>query len=257
MQESALLHLVLGDSVAGCLRQAALEFGIPGRVLASNDDPSHGPLHDEGARSAYLTLCLREYSNCGTPQNLMRDGFWGDVLARADLSRHKEICVWAGDNVSESLFLAMSCHCLADFGGSVTRVGAHGLHQLPYIGPQTPRALAELFVTRQHMTAAKRTALAREYCRLRQERGALRRWENGRIVTVPVDSYDAMIVACCTTQWLHAARIVGIALANCDANNLLSDVFVNHRLQALIDTGQIEFKGNRSGLRNYSIRRSG
>jgi hypothetical protein len=34
-----------------------------------------------------------------------------------------QICIWAGDNMSERPFLAMACAQLALFRGEVTRVG--------------------------------------------------------------------------------------------------------------------------------------
>lgn len=50
------LHLVLGESAAGCVRAACTRVapGLPGTVFGIPDDLSHGPLDDGDARAEYL-----------------------------------------------------------------------------------------------------------------------------------------------------------------------------------------------------------
>lgn len=253
-QGSALSHLASGGSAAGCLRQTIREFGLPGNVIADIDDLSHGPLHDAAARTSYLGECSSSYGNWAAPSEVER--FRHDLEDRLTSGDVAEICIWAGDNVSEGLFMAMACAALMGFDGAVTRVGAQGLEPLPYVGPHSPEALSRLFATRVLLSADDRARLAGDYARLREERGALRRWEDGKILTVPADHYDAMIAACCPPQWTAAASVVGTALGKCDGHNLLSDLFVARRLRNLIDAGGIEAQGDRSNLRAYSVRRS-
>lgn len=43
-------------------------------------------------------------------------------------------------------------------------------------------------------------------------------------------------------------------MGNCDAQNLVGDVFLGARLNALIDAGLVESSGPRTTLRDYSVR---
>ena len=64
----------------------------------------------------------------------------------------------------------------------------------------------------------------------------------------------ALLLAACGPDWRAAARVVGTAMGNCDAHNLMGDVFFTARLNSLIDAGRIEASGPPTTLRDYSVR---
>jgi hypothetical protein len=96
--------------------------------------------------------------------------------------------------------------------------------------------------------------LTKDFQRIRGETGLLRRWDEGRIIGVPIDRYDPLLMESCPTQWAPAPRVVGTAMGRCGERNLMSDLFFSSRLQVLIDAGRIEADGPRHRLRAYAVR---
>jgi len=90
--------------------------------------------------------------------------------------------------------------------------------------------------------------------RLRDDTGLLRRWEHGRIIGVPMDCYDRLLIDACPPTWTPAARVVGTAMGRCGERNAMSDLFFSSRLRALIDGGRLQADGPRRRLREYVVR---
>jgi hypothetical protein len=248
-----MLHAALGDSAAGCLRVACRSHGMPGTALGIPDDLSHGPLDDDRGRIYYMRACFRgcddwylDVTDASAP--------WRAFIARVEKDRPDAVVIWSGDNVSEATFLAMACWWLRHRSERVLRVAMPGRDDRRHVAVHTPAELAELFSSARELTAAERADLAEDFLRIRRETGLLRRWEEGRILGVPTDRYDSLLLECCTTRWTPAARVVGTAMSRCDGHNLLSDLFFCCRLQVLIDAGRIEADGSRDRLRDYAVR---
>ena len=79
------IHLVLGDSAAGCVRAAGASFSMPGAVFGFSGELAHGPLDAEA-------LC--------SP--------WRALVARLDLEQPEAVIVWGGNNVGDVIFVAMT-----------------------------------------------------------------------------------------------------------------------------------------------------
>jgi hypothetical protein len=126
------------------------------------------------------------------------------------------------------------------------RVAAPGGEGRPYVAVHAPAELVRLYATRTVLGEEARRDLARDFARMRDEAAPLRRWEGGRIVGVPVDAYDPLLLGACGPEWRPAARVVGAALAACDGPNLVSDTFLWARLEALRDAGRIDVEGSAS-----------
>jgi len=258
MQESSkrmprLLHLALGDSAAGCLREACRNHGLPGAAQGIQDDLSHGPLDDGQKRIDYMRACFRGYDDLYLD---LDDAFvpWRNLLAHIDEEGIEGVIIWCGDNVSEATFLAMACWWLTDYSGPllpVTMPGADGRH---HVAAHTPAELAGLFACARELTNTERATLAGEFLRIRNETGLLRRWEEGRITGIPRDRYDQLLLASCTISWTPALRVIGNAMARCNQHNLLSDLFFSSRLQSLVEDGRVEADGDRSRMRDYAVR---
>lgn len=247
------LHLALGDSAAGCLRAACRSHGLPGTALGIPEDLSHGPLDDGQARIDYMHACFRGYDDWHLD---ITDAFapWRALIARIDEEKPHDVIIWSGDNVSEATFLAMACWWLRHRPEGIQRVAMPGMDGRCHVAVHTPAELANLFSSARELAAAERADLAEEFLRFRRETGLLRRWEGGRIMGVPIDRYDPLLLECCATRWTPAARVVGTAMSRCDGHNLLSDLFFCSRLQVLIDAGRIEADGSRDRLRDYAVR---
>ena len=247
------LHIALGDSSEGSLRVACRAHGMPGAAFGIPDDLSHGPLDDGRARIDYLRERFRGYDDCYLD---VADAFapWRSMITRLDEASADAVVIWSGDNVSEATFLSMACWWLGNRPERVLLVGMPGTDGRHYVAIHTPAELAELFSSARELTDTERAILAADFLRIRGETGLLRRWEEGRILGVPMDRYDPLLLASCPPTWTPAPRVVGTAMSRCDGHNLMSDLFFSSRLQLLIDAGGIEADGSRDRLREYRVR---
>jgi hypothetical protein len=59
----------------------------------------------------------------------------------------------------------------------------------------TPAELADLFASARELTDTERAVLAADFLRIRGETGLLRRWEEGRILGVPTERYNPLLLA--------------------------------------------------------------
>jgi hypothetical protein len=221
-------------------------FGIP-------DDLSHGPLDDGRARISYMRDRFRGYDNWYLD---VTDAFapWRAMIARIDEARADAVVIWSGDNASEATFLTMACWWLGNRSDRVLRVAMPGTDGRHYVAIYKPAELADLIASAQELTNTERAVLAADFLRIRGETGLLRRWEEGKILGVPMDRYDPLLLASCPPTWTPAARVVGMAMSRGDGHNLMSDLFFSSRLQLLIDAGRIEADGSRDRLREYAVR---
>jgi hypothetical protein len=247
------LHIALGDSSEGCLRVACRTHGMPGTAVGIPDDLSHGPLDDGQARIGYMRDCFRGYDDWYLD---VADAFapWRAMIARIDEARADAVVIWSGENASEATFLAMACWWLGHRSARVLRVAMPGRDGRHYVAIHTPAELADLFSSAQELTDTERAVFAADFLRIRGETGLLRRWEEGRILGVPMDRYDRLLLASCPPTWTPAPRVVGTAMSRCDGHNRMSDLFFSSRLQLLIDAGRIEADGSRDRLREYRVR---
>ncbi len=178
----------------------------------------------------------------------------GRLVERLEDEKPEAIAIWSGDNVSEATFLAMACWSLAGRPERVLHVAMPGNDGRYHVATHTPAELADFFVSRRELTDVERANLAKEFQRIRDETGLLRGWENGRIIGVPIDRYDSVLIDSCSPTWTAAPRIVGTAMGRCGERNAMSDLFWSSRLQVLIDSGRIEADGPRYRLREYAVR---
>ena len=247
------LQLALGLSAAGSVRAACETHGLTGTVMGIDDDLSHGPLDDGVSRASYLREC---FHGAGEWEFDATDAFqpWGDLVAEVDAGTHDAVIIWSGDNVAESTFLSMTCWWLRSLDLPLLRVPMPGDDGRPYVAVHTPERLAELSGNARRLADLERADLADDFSRIRGETGLLRRWDAGRIVGIPPEAYDSMLLRVVAADWVPAARVVGSAMSRCDSHNLMSDVFFASRLQQLIDAGLVEVKGRRGQLREYAVR---
>ena len=214
------LHLALGGSAAGCVRAACRDVGLSGSrgesgdVFRVDDDYSHGPLCDGPARDAYLAASFRGYDDEWPADEISPGTPWRDLGQRLAAENITQVCIWAGENASERTFLAAACWHLRDFAPTISigRVGETGLHEPPYIAVLPPAALAALYEGRTVLAAGARDAFADEFARLCTPDGLLRQWRESRIITVPLDTYDHLLVENCPHEWTRAAQVVGTAM---------------------------------------------
>ncbi len=213
------VHLVLGESGAGCVQAACDLHGMPGTVIAIAEDLAQGPLDDSRARA----------------------------IERA---RAHAVVLWSAGNVGDAVFVAMACEQLVRRPEPMFRV------EVPedFVAMLEPQRLAQLYATRRRMSVSQRHAQALDFVRMRERCGPLRRLELGRVVGAPVDYYDPLLMAACSPDWRTQGQVLGLAMGQCDSPNLLGDQFFQARLDHLIGSGHIEAKGPNLALRDGLVR---
>ena len=225
-----------------------------GSIICVPEDLSHGPLDDGLARIDYMRARFDGYDDWDFA---ITDAFapWREMLRRVESEKPGAILIWSGDNVSEATFLAMACLWLLDRPEPQQRIILTGTDAGCYVAEHAPAELASMAESARELTSAERNSLAEDFSRIRDETGLLRRWANGRILGIPEDHYDSMLLASCPERWTPAARVVGRAMGACDRHNRMSDLFFASRLGALIGAGHIEADAPRTRLRDYGVRR--
>ena len=232
---------------------------MPGTVIGFSDNLAHGPLDAEAGRVRSLRTPPEARADVG-PDDAGLDtcapfGEWRAVVERLERERPDAVIVWAGENVADAIFLAMACARLADRHEPSWRINVPAIQGPTYAAAHSPEQLARLYPTRERLSDSDRRRLARDFARIRDTCGLVRRLEAGRVVGVPVDHYDPLLLAACGPDWRTAARVVGTAMGLCDAPNMMGDVFFTDRLEALIEAGHIEASGLRAPLRARLVRR--
>jgi hypothetical protein len=226
---------------------------LPGAVIGLSDDLAHGPLDDGEARTTYARVIAAGYGEGGIGA-CVPFAEWRTVIERLDRQPPNAVIVWTGENVADATFIAMACDRLASRREPLWRVRVPAIDLRPYVAMHSPERLARLFATRELLTDADRALLAQDFARIRDTCGLVRRLEHGRVVGVPVDHYDPLLLAACGPDWRAAARVVGTAMGRCDGPNLMGDAFFTARLNALIAAGRIEAGGSGPALRDRSVR---
>lgn len=243
------LHLVLGDSAAETLRHAISQHSLPGEVHFIPDDLGHGPLHDGVVRVQHMRQC---YEGCADWTHTGTDAFaaWRG-LATSLAHTARDVAVWRGENVSETVLLAMACWWLREFSGGVLLVELPGGR---HAGTHSAAALAGLFPAARVLDTGERKRLSAMFEAMRDDDGLRRRWVAGAVATVPISWFDDLVIAACTPSWQKAARVVGTAMGAADPRDGLSDIFVCSRLQALIADGRVETDRPPVRMREYNVR---
>jgi len=247
---SAPLHLLLGDCGAGILGRAAGEYGLTGDVHVIPDDLGHGPLEDGAKRLAYMRRCYDGFDEWrhGTADPF--DG-WRGLVAQVT-SSPREVVVWRGRNVSESVLLAMACHRLA---GVAMPMSVVDLPDGRHVGTFQADEVAALAVQARPLDDQQRQVQAAMFERLRDEGTLRRRWRDGRVVGVPIEDFDGLLVASTRMEWQPALDVVVAAMRAADPRDGLSDLFLSSRLKELISQGVIEAERPAARLQDYAVRR--
>jgi hypothetical protein len=182
---------------------------LPGAVVGLSADLAHGPLDNGKASATYLRTIAKCYGEFDTA-----DGSpfaqWQALDERLARERPEALIVWVADNVADATFLAMACDRLAGRREPLWRVQVREVDQRglrsgsaltalrSYVAMYSPEQLAQQFAARELLSNEDRLLLVQDFARIRDTSGHLRRLESGRVVGVPVESCDPLLLTRCT-----------------------------------------------------------
>jgi len=245
------IHLVLGDHGAGLLRDTLCSHDMPEAVHCIPDDLGHGPLDDGVARVAYMRACYDGFDEWTHGQT---DAFvaWRELAGLVDEGQ-RDVVVWAAQNASEGVLLAMACRWLRE---STTRLHVIELPNGRHLGRHSAPELASYLVGARVLDDAERRGQACRFEALRDAPDQRRCWSGDRVEPVPVSAFDHLLLQAISSKWRAAHEVVQNAMHSADPRDSLSDLFLSWRLICLVREGRLEADRPPRWLRDYAVKSS-
>lgn len=239
------LHVVFNRSAAVSLRQALAEAGRPATVLALSDDLSIGPIGD-------LTPAIRATE----VQRLLGVDGWGEVttdtplLVEASLAAPAPPVAWfSPDSAAGVAFLLWWISAMGDRPALVNEV--------PSMGIRPPNLLMAHLEGMVPLSPDRRAAYRSQWRHLVAENAPLRTLRDARLVSAPVEHYDAALLRNVASQWRKFGYVVGLTLTDLvDTTNAYqtSDLFLASRIRHLARAGAVAWQGDLDVMRHCEIR---
>ncbi|SMF86003.1 uncharacterized protein SAMN05661091_3244 [Paenibacillus uliginis N3/975] len=259
------VHIVFDASSLGSLRMTLRDH--PGEVpVMLEDDLMVGPLPDvsDPQGAADRMSWFRERSS-GTEERdelmdtLMKAAFaWKsmpDQLAKFPL------VIWVGGSASEQTGLRRLIATLPrETHVSVihtTDALSSETVQYSHTGEIVHSKLALLLGSEQVLTLQAKDDLAQDWFRLTKEQGTLRVLKDKKLQTVPESYFDrnileaALELGALDGTFKKSARIIGQVIGYSEQR--VSDSFIEYRVRELIHDGLLDYEGELTGMRYYSI----
>jgi hypothetical protein len=244
------LHIAPGDSAASSLHQALRFAERDEKLLVFRDDLSCGPV----ACGAPATRAKWWQQQFDWPEleNDLRS-FWAQVDATEE-----RIVVWFGRHSARELsfHLAWAWHMggrpyhLIDVTALCIPVrqsgDSSGIAQPLKAVSQIPSdGLAALFGKERPISAQEQVILREDWTRLKAENAPFRVVTPTGLVSASMDYFDQSLLDYASYDWKKIALIVGSALAaQCDPYFQTSELTLNNRVVALIDSGSLIADGD-------------
>jgi hypothetical protein len=252
-----VVHVTLGASAAGSLRQALDLLGKAEPVVFLADDLNVGPLEPSDAETRARWI-EDELGYEADPEQIARiEAFWAEATSPAVTPvawlSGRDAAEYAGllellwrrrDDVVKVVDING-----VDFGkpdmtqsfGYVRadQMVAHGLFEYATLLPD---------VTRARYRAA--------WDQLRRENAALRIVDASGLRSAPIDHFDELIAGRTTDKWQKSARVVGDSLWTIGNSGYrqIRDSFIWARLCTLVDDGVLEGKGDFASMHTSWVR---
>jgi hypothetical protein len=268
--ESTSVHIVISESAAGSLR-----YGLerPKVVIGFPDFFSIGPIWklDEKIGQTYRFEWL--YENIKTEQDdyEYENKFTNTLLEIEDIPEQVPIYLWTANNANEQVGVRFILHLLQSKTNEVFLINSTDEYLVsqdkepPYthtsqLEPEYLRLVFEKNETAQPLSDEDKIQFQAEWMELSSTKGVLRLCFNNKIVSVPVDHYDPLIIN--MIEKLHSEQVdkdfiktlsvIGEILGQME--ELISDSFLEHRIRQLVYTGVLELKGIPKSMRHYSVK---
>lgn len=240
---TSFLHLTSGTSPSEHVELALKKLGRTERVLRTVDGLSIGPLAqvDEGPaeRIAFWSrlegTALSDEVAAGLDDRAVWEAVRGSELP---------VVVWHGPLPTERLLAMRVCWHLRDQPERLHEVKlppGSNPHLPPFygaVGIVGPDALVGAWPTLRPVADPAGQAAA--WVALRSHEGDwIRDLDGDEIVELPVDSFDALLIAMCVADWRASNMVVASVLAEVPTG----DAFLRWRVRELLAAGALEGRG--------------
>ncbi|HKX10152.1 MAG TPA: DUF3658 domain-containing protein, partial [Stellaceae bacterium] len=237
------IHVVVGESAGGVLRQALRSIGRDDRIVALADDLSVGPINpaEPRARAAWAT---RELGfNSGEAIVRRVENSWSEALVPASRrvvwTSRRSGCDYAG--FLEWLWRLRDDPCevidLTDlrFPDRCAEGPAGYLSLVISLGTMNPDQIMAMGLLDRAvpLTPATRSQYREIWRKLRVENAPLRVVSEAGLTSAPITFYDGELLSFAVGHWRKVARIVGEALSNQEGFARCGDLLLAARVRAL------------------------
>ena len=264
---SMIYHLVVGDAAAKPLKEAvASEAAMEGEVVVLRDVLSVGPLQrPEGMRfsemrGSFWQAMFSPDKPFQAPDDLERLLHVGNQLSQHP--GHK-IWLWMAPLPADVCAYYWASRLMTKY---LDRFFVVSIYGLPFLDTEGkifyPRSLADLSV--RELVKARKLArtpvgtelenIAEEWPRLEAEQGGVRLLEGEkRLVSKPLNHYDAILQSACTHQFQKGQKVVHQVLTKQFIPT--GDVFLGWRLRCMAETGKLVWQGDlQKGMKDFEVR---
>jgi len=262
-----IAHMVFTASGAGCLVQALRKAGRRDPVITCFDNMSFGPINpvDSASRAEWVAKELGRTDwqlATGTSERAWNETLFPDNRKVAWLSRRSTM---EYANFLEWLWRLGDAPCdvvdLTDV--TVSPRPEHGPPRRPRLAISLamlhPDIIAreKLWELAAPLQAGMRTRYHDLWRQLRDDNAPLRVIEDGNLRSAPINFFDSLLMSHATDDWQKVVRIVGEGLAAewDDGVFQTGDLVLAARVSALVDSGQLEYRGQSPlNMRNSEVR---
>ncbi|MGN7759898.1 DUF1835 domain-containing protein [Paenibacillus sp. 22594] len=276
------VHVVVGDSFAGSMKQALKNLGWSDlhKLIILRDNYAIGPLGGLDSPEGRLSRekWFREHISHGLERYTVAEyeDEYAELLGMLKrIPQQAVIVLWISRSVREQTGIR---HALYLLRGTVHRISLYdaceiceGLFNTPGAsiiyrssGEIPADKLREAFLRMDSNGLLDSSAVNHmqdQWIQIAEKNGVLRIWEDSGVVEVAADYYDNYLLEKLDSLrppkedqgFVKSARLVGEVLGYCDQH--IGDSYFEYRIRQLINDGILEIKGIPAAMRFYSIRR--
>ncbi|WP_438445997.1 DUF1835 domain-containing protein [Gorillibacterium sp. sgz5001074] len=274
------VHIVIGDSFAGGMKQALRGLGCTEthKLITLRENYAIGPINGLDSPEGRMARC-NWFRNHITEAFEAYDEFEEEYIGLLDqleqIPEQAEVMVWTSGNACEQAGMRHALYLLRNKRNSISVNDAcaicEKLYNRPdafityrYSGEIPSEKLQEAIVRldgKGKLCPSDITRLEREWQILTEQTGILRIWQDSTVLEVPAEYYDHYLLekldnlkpSAGDNGFLKSARLIGEAIGYCE--QYIGASYFEYRLRELIYDGVLEIKGVPAAMRYYSIRR--
>lgn len=259
MEGSNHLHIVDGDSIAGSLRLAIKAGSVPnGKIFSARNILAFGPLRhilDVESRREFLTSINHERL---AQENLFATDAMFPNWAHAFQWDGSATVWWSSRSAFEhTLYLILLKHApnVVDFDFvDVAAIDWESGHMIAGTGELNVDHLSYAFPLAARLSQNDIQSGRDRFDFLAEQDMPVRYVSDGMLIGGPIDVHDWRLRKYIGRKWRKAAYAIGYALGDQDNCHQVGDWFLFNRLRTLIQTGEIEARGDTSNMRGLQVR---
>lgn len=266
LHDGASVHIVSPEFAAGTLR---VGLQHPKTVIGFPDFLSIGPLWklDEKIGQAKLEDWLIDNINFELDEMEYQNKCNNALREIEDLSSDIPIYIWYGENADEQTGLRFILNVLKNKENDIFLKNSTALYEkyfptekpVFHTGQIEPKEIKFLFEKGEHhlLSQQERLHFQNQWEALSQTEEVLRVWEKGKVIGVPEDFYDEVIIK--TLEKLHhdqgnrdfinTGMVIGSILEQMEEP--VGHFYLEFRIRHLIYSGKLELKGIPKSMRHY------